>query len=112
MLKVVVPDELHGSILTKTLPAKPHMTTKDVCNIIAHKARITNPQDYALYRVTDGEGRVGGGVSGGLILGVSETMLLDNECPQDFITGSKHTMLAYKRTDAKIAWPNQDKLNL
>ncbi|XP_063927550.1 protein sprint isoform X4 [Zophobas morio] len=96
VLKVVVPDELHGSILTKTLPAKPHMTTKDVCNIIAHKARITNPQDYALYRVTDGE----------------ETMLLDNECPQDFITGSKHTMLAYKRTDAKIAWPNQDKLNL
>lgn len=56
VLKVVVPDELHGSILTKTLPAKPHMTTKDVCNIIAHKARITNPQDYALYRVTDGEG--------------------------------------------------------
>ncbi|XP_068907200.1 protein sprint isoform X5 [Tenebrio molitor] len=96
VLKVVVPDELHGSILTKTLPAKPHMTTKDVCNIIAHKARITNPQDYALYRVTDGE----------------ETLLLDNECPQDFISGSKHTMLAYKRTDAKIAWPNQDKLNL
>ncbi|XP_008191541.1 protein sprint isoform X3 [Tribolium castaneum] len=96
VLKVVVPDELHGSILTKTLPAKPHMTTKDVCNIIAHKARITNPQDYALYRVTDGE----------------ETMLLDNECPQDFISGSKHTMLAYKRTDAKIAWPNQDKLSL
>lgn len=57
MLKVVVPDELHGSILTKTLPAKPHMTTKDVCNIIAHKARITNPQDYALYRVIDGEGK-------------------------------------------------------
>ncbi|RZC41803.1 sprint, partial [Asbolus verrucosus] len=96
VLKVVVPDELHGSILTKTLPAKPHMTTKDVCNIIAHKARITNPQDYALYRVIDGE----------------ETMLMDNECPQDFISGTKHTMLAYKRTDAKIAWPNQDKLSL
>lgn len=56
VLKVVVPDELHGSILTKTLPAKPHMTTKEVCKIIAHKTRITNPQDYALYRLTDGEG--------------------------------------------------------
>ncbi|XP_048526431.1 protein sprint isoform X5 [Dendroctonus ponderosae] len=96
VLKVVVPDELHGSILTKTVPARPQMTTKEVCKIIAHKARITNPQDYALYRLTDGE----------------ETMLLDNECPQDFMKDGKHTMLAYKRIDAKIAWPNQDKLKL
>ncbi|XP_060531788.1 protein sprint isoform X4 [Cylas formicarius] len=96
VLKVVVPDELHGSILTKTLPARPHMTTKEVCKIIAHKARITNPQDYALYRLTDGE----------------ETILLDNECPQDFIKEGRHTMLAYKRIDAKIAWPTQDKLNI
>ncbi|CAH0561513.1 unnamed protein product [Brassicogethes aeneus] len=97
VLKVVVPDELHGSILTKTLPARPHMTTKEVCKIIAHKARITNPQDYALYRLTDGE----------------ETILMDNECPQDFVNESgKHTMLAYKRIDAKIAWPKQDKLNI
>lgn len=58
MLKVVVPDELHGSILTKTVPARPQMTTKEVCKIIAHKARITNPQDYALYRLTDGEGKI------------------------------------------------------
>lgn len=96
VLKVVVPDELHGSILTKTLPARPHMTTKEVCKIIAHKARITNPQDYALYRLTDGE----------------EMMLMDNECPQDFMKEGKHTMLAYKRIDAKIAWPKQDKLNI
>lgn len=58
MLKVVVPDELHGSILTKTLPARPHMTTKEVCKIIAHKAKITNPQDFALYRLVDGEGNI------------------------------------------------------
>lgn len=57
VLKVVVPDELHGSILTKTLPARPHMTTKEVCKIIAHKAKITNPQDFALYRLVDGEGK-------------------------------------------------------
>ncbi|KAF5308871.1 hypothetical protein FQR65_LT00571 [Abscondita terminalis] len=91
VLKVVVPDELHGSILTKTLPARPHMTTKEVCKIIAHKARITNPQDYALYRLMEGE----------------ETMLADNECPQDFMNGGKHVMLAYKRIEAKIAWPKQ-----
>ncbi|XP_066150243.1 protein sprint [Euwallacea fornicatus] len=96
VLKVVVPDELHGSILTKTVPARPHMTTKEVCKIIAHKARITNPQDYALYRLTDGE----------------ETILMDNECPQDFMKEGKHTMLAYKRIDAKIAWPTQDKLKI
>nr|XP_022912808.1 protein sprint isoform X2 [Onthophagus taurus] len=92
VLKVVVPDELHGSILTKTLPARPHMTTKEVCKIIAHKARITNPQDYALYRLVDGE----------------ETLLGDNECPQEFMMcEGKHVMLAYKRIDAKIAWPKQ-----
>ncbi|KAF2902400.1 hypothetical protein ILUMI_03797, partial [Ignelater luminosus] len=95
VLKVVVPDELHGSILTKTLPARPHMTTKEVCKIIAHKARITNPQDYALYRLVDGE----------------ETMLADNECPQDFMNEGKHVMLAYKRIDAKIAWPKQQQSN-
>lgn len=57
VLKVIVPDEMQGSILTKTLPVRPHMTTKDVCKIIAHKAKITNPQDFALYRLVDGEGR-------------------------------------------------------
>lgn len=36
-----------------------------------------------------------------------ETMLADNECPQDFMNNGKHVMLAYKRIDAKIAWPKQ-----
>uniref|UniRef100_A0A0K8SRC7 Protein sprint n=3 Tax=Lygus hesperus TaxID=30085 RepID=A0A0K8SRC7_LYGHE len=93
VLKIVVPDERNGSILTKTLPIRPNMTTKDVCKIIAHKVRITNPQDYALYKLIDGE----------------ETILADSECPQD-IKGNlsdtgKHCMFAYKRIDAKIAWP-------
>lgn len=34
-------------------------------------------------------------------------MLADNECPQDFMNRGKHVMLAYKRIDAKIAWPKQ-----
>lgn len=56
VLRIVVPDELHGSILTKTLPVRPNTTTRDVCKIIAHKIRITNPQDYGLYKLVDGEG--------------------------------------------------------
>ncbi|XP_014281699.1 protein sprint isoform X4 [Halyomorpha halys] len=93
VLKIVVPDEMNGSIITKTLPIRPNMTTKDVCKIIAHKVRITNPQDYGLYKLVDGE----------------ETVLTDGECPQD-VKGNvtslgKHCMFAYKRIDAKIAWP-------
>jgi len=56
VLKIVVPDEMHGSIITKTLPVRPNMTTRDVCKIIAHKVRITNPQDYGLFKLVDGEG--------------------------------------------------------
>ncbi|CAG2055709.1 unnamed protein product [Timema podura] len=55
VLKIVVPDEVHGSIITKTLPVRPNMTTRDVCKIIAHKVRITNPQDYGLFKLVDGE---------------------------------------------------------
>lgn len=104
-----MPDELHGSILTKTLPARPHMTTKEVCKIIAHKARITNPQDYALYRLIDGEGKELKIIKCTklTIFFFAETMLGDNECPQDFMNQGKHVMLAYKRIDAKIAWPKQ-----
>lgn len=56
VLKIVVPDEMNGSIITKTLPVRPNMTTRDVCKIIAHKVRITNPQDYGLFKLVDGEG--------------------------------------------------------
>lgn len=38
---------------------------------------------------------------------LTESMLGDNECPQDFMNQGKHIMLAYKRIDAKIAWPKQ-----
>ena len=58
VLKVVVPDETNGSLLTKTLPVRPHMTTRDVCKIIAHKLRITNPQDYSLFKLIDGQGNL------------------------------------------------------
>ncbi|KAH8421465.1 hypothetical protein KR009_008556, partial [Drosophila setifemur] len=92
VLRVIIPDECNGSLQTRTLPIRPHTTTREVCRIIAHKARITNPQDYALFKLVDGE----------------ETLLTDAECPQDarLAAKGKHCMLAYKRIDAKIAWPN------
>lgn len=36
-----------------------------------------------------------------------ETLLADNDCPQEarLTARGKHTMFAYKRIDAKIAWP-------
>ncbi|KAH8306581.1 hypothetical protein KR018_002850, partial [Drosophila ironensis] len=91
VLRVIIPDECNGSLQTRTLPVRPHTTTREVCRIIAHKARITNPQDYALFKLVDGE----------------ETLLTDAECPQDarLEAKGKHCMLAYKRIDAKIAWP-------
>uniref|UniRef100_A0A182MUP7 VPS9 domain-containing protein n=1 Tax=Anopheles culicifacies TaxID=139723 RepID=A0A182MUP7_9DIPT len=91
VLRVIIPDEYNGSIQTRTLPIRPHTTTKEVCRIIAHKARITNAQDYGLFKLIDGE----------------ETLLHDTECPQDvrMTAKGKHFMIAYKRIDAKIAWP-------
>ncbi|XP_050547742.1 protein sprint isoform X3 [Daktulosphaira vitifoliae] len=94
VLKVVVPDETNGSLLTKTLPVRPHMTTRDVCKIIAHKLRITNPQDYSLFKLVNGQ----------------EFLLSETDCPQDIksmnTASGTHCLFAYKRIDAKIAWPH------
>lgn len=42
-----------------------------------------------------------------LFLFSSETLLLDSDCPQEarLAARGKPCMLAYKRIDAKIAWP-------
>ncbi|XP_043284567.1 protein sprint isoform X2 [Venturia canescens] len=85
VLRILVPDELHGSLNTRTLPIRPNMNTRDVCRILAHKIRCTNPQDYGLFKLVQGE----------------ETLLGDQECPQEI----SHCLFAYKRIDAKIAWP-------
>uniref|UniRef100_A0A1B0FI24 Protein sprint n=1 Tax=Glossina morsitans morsitans TaxID=37546 RepID=A0A1B0FI24_GLOMM len=91
VLRVIIPDECNGSLQTRTLLLNRSSDLREVCRIIAHKARITNPQDYGLFKLVDGE----------------ETILNDNECPQDIRLAAKgkHCMLAYKRIDAKIAWP-------
>lgn len=58
MLRVLIPDELHGSLNTRTLPVRPNMNTRDVCRILAHKIRCTNPQDYGLFKLVQGEGKI------------------------------------------------------
>ncbi|XP_022332135.2 protein sprint-like isoform X3 [Crassostrea virginica] len=92
-LKVAIPDELRDSIIWKTLPVRPNMTTKDVCSMIAHKFRITNPQDYGLYLLVNGE----------------ETRLSDMNIPQmlksEHNSQGRQPVFAYKRNAAIIAWP-------
>lgn len=53
-----MPNELNGSLLTKTLPVRPNMTTKDICKIIASRLKITNSQDFSLFKLVDGEGKI------------------------------------------------------
>lgn len=57
VLRIIIPNEYNGSIQTKAIPVRPHTTTKDVCRIIAHKSQITNPMDYGLFKLIDGEGK-------------------------------------------------------
>lgn len=56
VLRIIIPDEYNGSIQTKTIPVRPFTTTREVCKIIAHKSQITNPMDYGLFKLADGEG--------------------------------------------------------
>ena len=57
VMKIVIPDEKNGSIVTRTLPIRPGTTTREVCKMMAHKLKVTNPQDYALYKLVDGLGK-------------------------------------------------------
>ncbi|XP_077542005.1 protein sprint-like isoform X1 [Haemaphysalis longicornis] len=96
-MQIVIPDELSGSIVAKTLPVMPHMTTKEVRKMIAHKFRVTNPEDYGLFKLVKGE----------------ETQLADNECPQaikaDLLATGVDCRFAYKRYDVKFVWPFSEK---
>ncbi|CAL1531236.1 unnamed protein product [Lymnaea stagnalis] len=96
-LKIAIPDELHGSITWKTLPVRPNMNTRDVCSMVAHKFKITNPQDFGLYLLCDGQ----------------ESHLADTDCPQiikgDNQAVGKSCYFAFKRVDANIAWPKHMK---
>ena len=58
VLKIMVPDEKNGSIVTRTVPIKPGITTREVCKMMALKMKVTNPQDYGLYKLVDGQGQL------------------------------------------------------
>ncbi|OTF70098.1 RAB GDP/GTP exchange factor-like protein [Euroglyphus maynei] len=94
-MKIMIPNELTSIITCKTVPVRHNMTTKEVCRMIAHTFRITNPEDYALYRIKEN--------------GLEEIQLLDNEYPQviksELMARNESTMFAYKRCDAKFIWP-------
>ncbi|XP_064073224.1 protein sprint isoform X5 [Vanessa tameamea] len=93
VVRVALPDECRGSIRRVALPCRPGARARDLCRALAHAAHITNPQDYALFALHDGQ----------------ETMLNENDCPQEVMLekSGQNFILAYKRIDAKIAWPQQ-----
>ncbi|KPJ06561.1 Protein sprint [Papilio machaon] len=93
VVRVALPDECRGSIRRVALPCRPGARARDLCRALAHAAAITNPQDYALFALHDGQ----------------ETMLNENDCPQEVMSekSGRNFILAYKRIDAKIAWPQQ-----
>ncbi|GBP31775.1 Protein sprint [Eumeta japonica] len=98
VVRVALPDECRGSIRRVALPCRPGARARDLCRALAIAAAITNPQDYALFALYDGH----------------ETMLNENDCPQDVLLdkSGQNFILAYKRIDAKIAWPQQALLSL
>ncbi|XP_061718346.1 protein sprint isoform X4 [Cydia pomonella] len=93
VVRVALPDECRGSIRRVALPCRPGARARDLCRALAHAAAITNPQDYALFALHDEQ----------------ETMLNENDCPQEVMAEKNglNFILAYKRIDAKIAWPQQ-----
>ena len=92
-MKIMIPDEFTSSISVKTLPVRPNMTTKEVCKMIAHKFKITNAEDFGLFKVFNGE----------------EIALNDNDSPlavkSAALTAGHECQFAYKRFDAKFIWP-------
>uniref|UniRef100_A0A1I7YVT0 SH2 domain-containing protein n=1 Tax=Steinernema glaseri TaxID=37863 RepID=A0A1I7YVT0_9BILA len=93
LVKVAVPNESEGSIKYHTFPAVPQMTAAKLCRVIAHRFAVTNPEDYGLYILFDG----------------FETCLLGTEFPdtirEQLRKAKKPHLFAYKRHEAKIAWP-------
>ncbi|KRZ11585.1 Protein sprint [Trichinella zimbabwensis] len=92
-LRVAIPDEVSGAIHNHCFPALPQISAAKLCRMIAHKFGITNPEDHGIYLLVDG----------------FETCLLPSECPEmvkeQLRAAGKPHMFAYKRHEAKIAWP-------
>uniref|UniRef100_A0AC35TVY4 SH2 domain-containing protein n=1 Tax=Rhabditophanes sp. KR3021 TaxID=114890 RepID=A0AC35TVY4_9BILA len=93
LTRVAVPDEQEGTIKYHTFPYVPHMSVGKLGRIIASRFSITFPDDHGLYILFDGY----------------ENRLNSNESLDEVIgtyrASNKNYLFAYKRHEAKIAWP-------
>ena len=58
VLKVLVADENKSSLLARTVPLRPAMTVRDVTKLLALKLRLSNPHEFALVALVDGQGQL------------------------------------------------------
>ena len=56
-VKVLIPKDTNGSIVKKSFPIKPGMTVKQLSRMIAHKIKVTNAEDCALFILVEGKGK-------------------------------------------------------
>jgi len=93
-LKVLVADEDASSLVARTVPLRPLMTVRDVTKLLALKLRLSNPQDFTLVALVDGQ----------------EIQLPESEQPQTVLANAsganRPVTFAFRRQDAKIAWPH------
>lgn len=57
VLRVLVADENQSSLLARTVPLRPSMTVRDITKLLALKLRLSNPQDFTLVALIDGQGK-------------------------------------------------------
>uniref|UniRef100_A0A8R1HQK9 VPS9 domain-containing protein n=1 Tax=Caenorhabditis japonica TaxID=281687 RepID=A0A8R1HQK9_CAEJA len=92
-VKIAVPDEAIGCVRYATFPGVPMLTTSKLSRLVAHQQGITNPEEHGLYLIAEG----------------FESCLSPTECPvlvhEQLKKENKPHMFAYKRHEAKIAWP-------
>uniref|UniRef100_A0A1I7U8E4 VPS9 domain-containing protein n=1 Tax=Caenorhabditis tropicalis TaxID=1561998 RepID=A0A1I7U8E4_9PELO len=92
-VKIAVPDEAIGCVRYATFPGVPMLTTSKLSRLVAHQQGITNPEEHGLYLIAEG----------------FESCLSPSDCPvlvhEQLKKDNKPHMFAYKRHEAKIAWP-------
>jgi hypothetical protein len=84
-VRVVIPDERNGTLVRKIIPIQSSTTNKDVIRMLASKLGISNPNDYILVSIKNGE---------------------EKTCPDNSqVELHEDQTLAFKRINAKIGWP-------
>lgn len=73
------------------VPVRNSTTNKEVAKLVASKLGITNPSDYVLVTIKNGE----------------ESICPEMELVYNCVDPEGATALAYKRMDAKIGWPKK-----